>query len=166
MIITDSILNIVSIFTPELRTLFLSMLPIVEMRAALPVALTVYHLPLFSALFWSFLGNVLVIPIVFKLFTPVYKISEKKWVGLHYFIERNIRSLEKKHSANYTKFGSVFLFIFVAIPLPGTGVWSASLLAIIFHIKPRPAIIGIVSGLIIAIIIVLFLTKSGIAFFQ
>jgi uncharacterized membrane protein len=148
---------------PEIGTLLLAMLPVTEFQVALPFAITVYKLSVPAALFWAYVGNIFIIPIVFLLFPPIFRLTERYWTWLHRFLETHIRSLEKKHQDTYAAYGSLFLFLFVAIPTPLSGVWTASLLAVLFGIKPRYAVPTILIGQVVAILIVLFLTQSGIA---
>lgn len=163
MKIADTLVHFFGTIPPELGTLFLSMLPVTETRISLPVALAVYHLSIPSALFWTFVGNVLVIPICFVFFTPMLQFTEKKIHWLHHFLDHHVRSVEKKYKTNYLKFGSLFLFFLVAIPLPGMGMWPAALLAVVFEMKSRQTIVAMICGQIMALFIVLLLTQGGIA---
>ena len=165
MIDQSAIIHFFETFPPELATFLFSTIPFVE-RGALPIAITVYKLPVLSAFFWTLLGNLFVIPFVLFFFTPLFNTLERQWNGLHHLIEHHIRSLEKRYAENYTKYGSILLFILVAIPLPGTGVWTAALLAVIFRMKRKPAVIAMVAGQVVALLVLLLLTQGGLAVFR
>ncbi len=144
-------------FSSELSVFLIAMTPIGELRAAIPLALEVYKLPLMSAVFWSVLGN-LVPPTFILLIIPKLHdwLVEKKILGriFTHFLER----AEKKFKGNFARWGLLGLVIFVGIPLPITGAWTGSLAAFVFNIpfkKSWPAIFG---GILLAALIVTGIT--------
>lgn len=153
--------HIISLFdglSPELATFLLSMLPVTELRASLPLALTVFELPLSEAFLLSFFGNIIPIFLIFWLFPPVYDFAQKHIDVLERVFARKIEKLEKKHKERYHSLGWIFLVILVAIPLPGSGVWTGSLVAIIFNIERKYAIPAIIAGLFLSGLIVAGIT--------
>lgn len=142
----------------ELEIIFLAMLPITELRASIPIGITVFHLSAVSAFGFSLIGTM--IPLIFLfLFLPSFlKMLSKHFSPIHTLLERYFYQLSKKHEKKLNLYGSLFLFVFVAIPHPGGGVWTASILAILFHMKRRYAIPAIVCGLIVSGFIVLAIT--------
>jgi len=142
---------------PQISTLLIAMTPIGELRAALPIALGVYHLPLFSAFFWSVLGNTL--PVVFLLLFlgPLSEFFMKKSAAMNRFFRWLFRRTQKKAMKDFMKYGQWALVIFVAIPLPITGAWTGSVAAFLFKIPFWGALLlnflGILgAGLIVALI--------------
>lgn len=139
-------------------TVILAMVPIGELRGALPVALLVYHLPIWLAVVLSLLGNML--PVYFLL---VFFESVSNWLRMRsrvadrfftYLFERTRHKLER----NIVRYGPWALALFVAIPLPVTGAWTGSLAAFVFGLDKRKAFLSIALGAVIASVVVTVLT--------
>ena len=150
----------------ELTTIFLATLPLTELRAAIPVAVTVFHLTPISAYTFSVIGNM--IPLVFLFcFLPWFlSFLSGRFPIFHSMLERYFFRLSKKHEAKLNAYGAMFLFVFVAIPHPGGGVWTASTLAILFRMKKTYAIPAIVFGTLVSGLIVLSITLGSIQLFK
>lgn len=154
-------------FPPELATALIAMVPIAELRAALPVALAVYKLPLLTAFFWSVLGNMLPIFFIVWLIRPVVDFLMKHSKLAERFFSWWFNRVRYKFEQGTLKYGiNLALVIFVAIPLPLTGAWSGAAASFLFGIPPRRALILIFFGVIIAGIIVSVLTQGGIYVFK
>ena len=139
---------------PELLTFLIAMIPIGELRAAIPIALSVYHLTPLKAFFWSVLGNL--IPGFFSLWflTPLTNFLEKHFYLLNRFFVWLFERTRKRHSLKFEAWGALALISFVAIPLPMTGVWSGTVAAFVFGIPYKKGVLMISLGAIIAGIIV------------
>lgn len=147
----------------ELATFLVAMTPIGELRAAIPLALEVFHLPIWKAYFISVLGNMVPVFIILLLLKPATKILRKIKIFDKFFdwlFERTRRKTEKK----YLIYGELALILFVAIPLPVTGAWTGSVAAFLFGVPYRRAILLIGSGVLIAGIIVLLATLGVVSF--
>lgn len=147
----------------ELQTFFLAMLPLGELRASIPVALAVYNLNWFWALFISVLGN-LVPPVLILLFLS--RVSA--WLSKHFavfekFFNWLFTRTRRDKAQKVAKYGPFALFLFTAIPLPFTGAWTAALVAFVFGVPIKKALPFIAGGIFIAGIIVLLLFKMGIS---
>ena len=131
---------------------FLSMLPVTELRGSIPVAISYYHLPVLPSYLFAVISNI--IPAIFLLnFLKPFSNYLRRWHFFEIFFTwlfHRTRKYEKK----YEKYGALFLLFFVAIPFPGTGVWTGSIAAFIFGIRFWYALPMMVAGLIIAGIIV------------
>lgn len=154
------LLEFVAVFPPEMATLFLAALPITELRAALPVALFVFKLPVLTAYVSAVVGNMIPLVALYLCFP-----SFMKWVLPHIpwakkRLDQWLDALEKKYGEAYSKWGAFFLFLFVAVPLPGTGVWTATVLALFFHIKRELAIPCIMGGVLVAGLLVLAFSQG------
>lgn len=162
---TQEILNLIRFVPNELAVVLLAAMPIVELRAAIPVGIGIFHLSPFSAYAWSVIGNLIPLVLLFlylpKFITALSLYSPK----IHGVFERYFFRLSEKHGKTLDRFGSLSLFIFVAIPYPGSGVWTASILAILFRMNPRFAIPSIVIGMLVSGLIVLSITKASIKLF-
>jgi len=144
---------------PELKTLLISMLPIGELRVAIPVGMTVYDLPFWSAFLWSFIGNI--IPIFFVIWgldLLINKFAVHRIYFLNKFFNWLFERTRKKHTKSFERWQNLALVIFVAIPLPGTGAWTGALIAYVFGIPLKRAFPLIGLGVLIAGIIVTLIT--------
>lgn len=162
---TDTLIAALRGLPPEAATFLLSALPVTELRAALPAGVGVFGLGPWSAWFWAVLGNLLPVPFVLWVLPPVVAFAERHIPAFHRLLERYFHSLERKHRGSYEKWGALALALFVAVPLPMTGAWTASVLAVLFRI-PRPTAFGsIAAGVATAGFIVLILTLGAIRLF-
>ncbi len=153
----DSLIN--SNLSKELITIILSMLPIGELRLSIPIAITVLNLPWYEAFGLGILGNLIPVPFLLLFFEGAAKLVRKVPIGkrfVDWLLKRTAR-----HSASIVKYEFAGLAIFVAIPLPLTGAWTASLLAFILGLKFWPSFLSISLGVIGAAIIVTALTLLG-----
>lgn len=156
----DWIIAIVAAWPPPLAVAILAMFPVTELRASVPIAITVWHLTPWEAFFWSGTGSLVPIAITFLLFTPALDMLSRRVPRIHEILDRHLRALAAKHRDAYDRYGALFLGIFVAIPLPGPGVWSASILAVIFGIKPAYAIPSIIIGMLVGDALVVLITQG------
>ncbi len=157
--------EIFSSLPPELSTMIIAMMPIAELRVAIPVAITVHKMPVFSAIFFSVLGDI--IPIFFILIglEKTYKFIAKRsqWGKKH--LEKFFEKTKHKFEGKYAKYGAIALVFFVAIPLPFTGAWSGAAAAFIFRIPIYKSFPLILLGILISALLVTMLTFLGIGIF-
>lgn len=163
---TDWILTWLSGIPSELVVFLLAALPVTELRAALPVGMTVFHLSALEAFVFSVLGNTLPLFFLYACLPPLLTWASKHSPRLHGILERYFFRLSKKHEQSFRRYGTLFLAIFVAIPLPGSGVWTGSLLALLFRLPARYSIPAILIGLFLSGIIVLLLTQGSFELLQ
>lgn len=142
----------------------LAMVPIVELRGAIPVAQEIFDMSRLSAFTWSVIGNAIPVPIILWLLPPFTRWAEQHWKALHRFLERLHRYTERRHTSRFERLRDLALVTFVAIPLPVTGAWSGSLAAVVFEIPKRRAMPLIFIGILTAgIIVTLFWEALGLA---
>ena len=162
-----------------IKTFLLAMTPIGELRAAIPVGLTVYKLHWATAYFVAVLGNL--VPVVFLLLflEPVSKFLSKRFKIFEKFFNwlfartrqkveyspwlRQMSELRRAKRDRAKKCGWLVLIPFVAIPLPITGAWTGSLVAFLFKIPFKKAFPAITAGVLLAGMIVSVATGAGIA---
>jgi uncharacterized membrane protein len=145
-----------------LKIAFISALPITELRGAIPIALTIYKMPVFPAYFFAVLGNI--VPVIFLLlYLKPFSDFLCRWHFLNIFFKWLFKRTYQ-YEEKFEKYGALFLLVFVAVPLPGTGAWTGSIAAFVFGIRFWYAFPAIVGGIIIAGIIVT-LTSLGIISF-
>lgn len=137
-------------FPPQLITLFVSMLPISELRGAIPLALALYHLPPLTAFLWAVLGNI--IPVFFLLIClgPLAKYLSSHFYYFNRFFAWLFERTRRKHNHQFEIWGSLALIAFVAIPLPMTGGWTGAVAAFVFGIPFKKSLPLIFLGIIIA----------------
>ena len=146
---------------PEVSTFLIAMSPLVELRGSIPVALLVYELPPWSAYFFSVAGNL--VPV---LLIPFWGVMADWFSHRVYWCDRLFAWLFAKtrrdHSEKILRFRDLALAILVAIPLPLTGVWTASLVAFVFGIPFFRAFVSIAVGTLVAGLIVLVLSMGAL----
>jgi len=157
--------KIFSDFPPEIATILIAMIPLGELRVSLPVALTVYHLPILSAYFFSVLGNMIPVAILIWLLGPVsgYLMEKSRLAGK--FFTWLFARTRRKFSGNYERWGYLALVIFVAIPLPLTGAWTGAVAAFLFGIPKKTSLVLCTLGAMIAGVIVTLATLGIISIF-
>ena len=131
---------------PYLQLLLISMLPIVELRGGIPYGVMSLGLP-FSVVYpLCVLGNILPVPFLIKFSKAVLSwLAEKRVLGG--FFQKIIDRADAK-AKTIGKFELLGLFLFVAIPLPGTGAWTGSLIAAILRLRLVPAFLVITLGVL------------------
>ena len=137
-----------------LLVFFVSMVPVVELRGAIPIGLGL-GLPVLPTYVICVLGNMLPVPFIY-LFARRFLIwgYHKPVIGpiCRFFIvkgEKGGRKLEEKAGKGLT----VALLLFVGIPLPGTGAWTGTLAASILDMKCKDVLIAGLGGVLLAGII-------------
>jgi len=144
-------------------TFFISMLPIVELRAGLPYGIALgldYELALTAAV----LGNMLPVPFIIVFIRQIFMLLRKWFPKMDSYITR----LENKaHLKGETvrKYGPLALLIFVGIPLPGTGAWTGALIAALIDLRLKSAVPCILLGVLLAAAIMTALTFGVISIF-
>ncbi len=142
-------------------TFWLSITPILELRASIPVGHLHYKLPLYDVILISSIGGLLVTACMLLALPIVVNLTRKHCPPLDKLLHKIFEKTRKKHSKKMQTVGELFLIIFVAIPIPGSGVFSGSLLAYLFGVKFWKAFILIGLGMIGSALIIALLTISG-----
>ncbi|MCK5123452.1 MAG: small multi-drug export protein [Candidatus Pacebacteria bacterium] len=145
-------------FPPELATFIISMLPVSELRGAIPLAIGVYHLDPIQTYFIAIIGNIIPVVFILKYIDPISKYLMSKSKFFNKFFTHLFEHTRKKHNGKFEKWGALALITFVAIPLPITGGWSGALAAFVFGIPFWRALSLISLGIMIAGVIVMGLS--------
>ena len=146
--------------SPELAVFLTSMLPIVELRGALPLAINLFHIPWLKAFLISFLGNLIPVPFILWLLKPIVKMLSK-FRPLGKFFDWLFKRTRQKSVNLIEKYEEIGLMIFVAIPLPMTGAWTGALIAFLFGLEFKKSLLVIAAGVFIAGVIVTSLCLLG-----
>lgn len=139
-----------------LITFIVSLLPIIELRGAIPIGVAMGLSPIVAAII-SVVGNLLPVPFIIIFIRRIFLWMQKKSPWLKGIAEK----LENKALAkgsNLYKGEIIGLILFVAIPLPGTGAWTGSLIAAILGIRLKAALPAVSAGVLIAGVLVLGIT--------
>ncbi|MBD5559297.1 MAG: small multi-drug export protein [Clostridia bacterium] len=135
-----------------------AMLPIWELKGAIPMGIAM-GIPFWTTYFLALAGSCLPVPfIIFFIERVIGWMSRSR---VHFFNRFANWLLAKvdKHRSGIDKYGYWGIFAFVAIPLPGTGVWTGSLLASILDLRPRRAIPVVLAGNVVAGFLMLLLSN-------
>ena len=135
--------------SPKLSVFLVSMIPLIEERGGLILA-RMLGIPMWEAVFWCVLGNIVPIPFILLLIEKVIH-----WMADHHLsgvAEWLIRKAEK-NKPKIDRYGFLGLMLFVGIPLPGTGAWTGSLVAALFDMDLKKASISILLGIFLAAVI-------------
>ncbi len=143
----------------EIFTALLAAVPVIEVRGAIPFGVGWGLSPL-TALTCAVLGSMLPAPFIILLLRRVLELLRKKelFSGFVNWLETRAR---KKGSA-VQRYSMIGLFVLVAIPLPGTGVWTGSLVASMLNMRCSRALPAIFAGTVVASLIMAVLSY-GIA---
>ena len=135
------------------------MLPITELRLAIPMALAIHNMSVFSAFFWAVLGNLIpVIFIIWGLDLLINKLLIHRIYIFNRFFNWLFEKTRRRHSKKFEHWRDLALIILVAIHLPFTGAWTGALAAFVFDIPIKRAFPLITLGVLIAGIIVTLVT--------
>lgn len=139
-----------------LLTLLWAMVPVVELRGAIPIGVGV-GLPLWISIFVSIIGNMIPVPFIILFIRQIFKWMRK----VNSTFSRIVDKMEEKadkHKDKVIKYGFWGLLILVAIPLPGTGAWTGALVAAMMDLRMKTALPAIFLGVVGAAIIVSIVT--------
>ena len=144
-----------------------SMVPIVELRGAIPIAAGMGR-PMVTSYIICVIGNMLPVPVIF-LFARKVLIwgADKKYIGkfFSWCIDKGERGWEKlKSKAGRGLY--VALMLFVGIPLPGTGAWTGTLAASFLDMDFKKSVIACMGGVLLAGIIMGVLSALGVSAFS
>ena len=160
---TDSLVNFfIDLFgniNKDIVVFIISMMPILELRGGL-LAASILNISLIKGLIICIIGNVLPIPFVLWLIEYIFNLLEKfkptkkmvKW----------LKNKAMKKSDSIKKYGYVGLILFVGIPLPGTGAWTGSLLAVLLNLDKKKSFICILAGVFLASVIMTIISYGFI----
>ncbi len=158
---TEALFHLVSGLPTWLATMILAAVPLTELQLAIPIAIHRWSIPPFEAFGWALLGNMLPFLPVFYGLMALRKMCERYVPGLVRPIDNLIAYGEKKVKDKYEQYGAIALFLFVAIPLPLSGIWSATLAAVALKIPLKKAFIAIFFGMLVAGFIVTMASIAG-----
>ncbi len=154
-------------FWKYLAVFFISMVPLIELRGAIPVALGM-GLPTIPSILICMVGNMLPVPIIY-FFARKFLIwgAKQQKIGkfCSFFLEKGERAGQKL--VKKTGRGGLFvaLMIFVGIPLPGTGAWTGALGASFLDMGFKSTTVSVALGVMLAAGIMVVVSLTGLHIF-
>lgn len=133
----------------HLVVLCVAMVPLIELRGAVPIG-TGMGLDWLSTLVVSIIGNCLPVPIILIFVKRVLKFMRGCSVKILSRMANWLFEKAEKNRVKIEKYAIFGLYVFVAIPLPGTGAWTGALVAAVFDMPRRKACISIFAGVLTA----------------
>lgn len=146
--------NFLELISPRIATFFIAMTPIGELRASIPIALSTYGMNIFETYIISVLGNMVPVVIILWILEPLSRFLMNRFKIFNRFFNWLFNHTRERHSRKFEKYEGFALITFVGIPLPVTGAWTGSLIAFVFGIPPKRAVLHILIGVLIAGIVV------------
>lgn len=137
-------------------TALFSMLPIVELRGGIPFGVGL-GLEVWPAFLAAVVGNMVPVPFIIVFIRRIFKWMRTHNRRLGELADRLERKAHLK-GQKVTKYKYLGLFIFVAIPLPGTGAWTGALIAAFLDMRLRQAVPSIFGGVLVAGLLISALT--------
>ncbi len=153
-----------------IATIVMSFIPLIELKGGIVFARGV-GINTFAALGLGYVGATVAFFPVFFLLIPILKLLKKiKWFNTFalkvegYFADKAQETMENRQKSNKKQLSENFLkimgvFIFVAIPLPMTGVWTGTAIAVFLGLKFREAILPVLAGNLVAGLIITGLSE-------
>ena len=144
-------------------TFLLSMVPIIELRGAIPLGAGL-GLPWYINYIVCVIGNFLPVPFILLFIRAILNWMKKvpKLDKIAIWLEA--RAAKKSDKVN--KYATLGLLVFVALPLPGTGAWTGSLVAALMEMRLKHSLLSVFCGVLIAGIIVTLIAYGALGFLQ
>ena len=139
-----------------IMTFFVAMLPVLELRGAIPIG-TAAGLDPRLVVIVAIIGNLVPVPFIILFIRRIFAWMRRK----SDFFNRIVTKMEEKAAKNAEKvyrFENIGLFLLVAVPLPGTGAWTGSLVAAFLDMRLKRCLGPIILGVFAAGIIVYIIT--------
>ncbi len=136
----------------ELIVFIISLMPILELRGGL-IAAALLNLNIVRAFIVCFIGNIIPIPFILWLITPIFSYLKKTKLFSGFVNKLEKKAMGKKDQIERLEY--IGLLLFVGIPLPGTGAWTGCLIAALLNMEKKKAMLYAILGVILAGIIML-----------
>lgn len=144
----------------------ISMVPLIELRGAIPVSQG-FQLPLLQSYIVCVIGNMLPVPVIYLFARKVLEWGADKPIIGKFFsfcLEKGEKG-GKKLQAKAGKGLFVALLLFVGIPVPGTGAWTGTLAASILDMDFKSTVAAVMLGVLLAGMIMMIVSLAGVSIF-
>ena len=146
----------------EILVFIISLMPILELRGGILAAALLGLDPLPGYVI-SIIGNVIPVPFILLLITKILSWMRKSKINFFNKIANWLDEKVEKNKGQIEKYGYWGLLIFVGVPLPGTGAWTGTLIASVLNLDKKKTFITVMAGIVMASIIMMFLSYGIIA---
>ena len=151
------------LFGKIIITFLVSMVPVIELRGAIPIA-TGMGLSPYIAIPVAMIGNLLPVPFIIMFIKKIFAFMRKINAGFNKFVDR-MEAKAEKNKEKVLKYAFWGLVLFVAVPLPGTGAWTGALVAATLDMPLKKAFPSIALGVVIAGIVISFVSYGAASLF-
>ena len=148
----------------ELCVFFCSMIPIIELRGAIPLGAAL-GLPVCESFVLSVLGNMLPVPIILLFVKKVLSFMSKCKIKLFNKVANWVYSKAEKNRVKIEKYSFLGIAAFVGVPLPMTGAWTGSLVAAFINMKFWKALLSALIGVLVAAVVMSLVSYGVVAIF-
>ena len=162
----EAIIDILDFLPDWLHVFVISMFPVIEVRGAVPYGMLFLDLSVWTVVLFAVLGNITPAPILLILGSKILDWMELSKYKFFNKIGTSIRSRSLKKKGNIEKYTYLGLMAFVAIPFPGTGVWTGCLIASLLGLSILKSFLSASAGSLIASIAMVIITQGGISIFS
>ncbi len=145
---------------PEVAVVVAASLPVLELRGAIPLGVLYYDLPVWKVFLLAVVGNLIPVPFLLLLLRPVSRLAHRWGPTKRFFVWLYERA--RKKGVSVERLEALGVFLFVAVPVPGTGAWMGSVVAEVFGLPFRTAFVSILLGVITAGVVVSFVSRMGL----
>ena len=139
-------------------TMLVSMLPVIELRGGVPFG-TALGLPPGMALAAGVVGNLIPVPFIIVYIRRIFLWLRHRFPRLNSLVDRLERKAHLK-GRKVSKYKYLGLYLFVAVPLPGTGAWTGAMVAAVMDLRLKRAVPAILGGVLLAAAIVAAITMG------
>lgn len=146
----------------EILVFIISLMPILELRGGI-LAAALLNLDPLPGYVISIIGNVLPVPFILFLIIKVLAWMKNSKVNFFNKIANWLDEKVEKNKGQIEKYGYWGLLLFVGIPLPGTGAWTGTLIAAVLNLDKKKTFITVLCGILMASIIMMFLSYGLLA---
>jgi uncharacterized membrane protein len=158
----EQIIEALGAIPNEIKLIIISMLPIIELRGAIPMGLAM-GLEWWQSFLISVAGNILPVPFILLFINKVLKFMSTSKVKFFNKVANWLFGKVEKNRAKIEKYAFWGVTLFVAIPLPATGAWTGSLVAAAVDMKFWKALLSAFIGVLIAGVVVTIIAYGGVA---
>ena len=149
----------------EVYIFLVSMLPVLELRAAIPIGAAT-HVNIYLCYFISVIGNLLPIPFILIFIKKIIEYMSHSRISAFNKVANFLISKAEKRSDKVNKYSLFGLFLFVAIPIPGTGAWTGALIAALMEMRFKKSFISIAAGVLVAGLIMCAASYGVVSFLK
>ena len=151
--LVEAFSNLTSLkYGKALIVFIISLMPILELRGGL-IAAALLNLNIVRAFIVCFIGNVIPIPFILWLITPIFNYLKKTKLFSGIVNKLENKAMSKKDKIEKLEY--IGLMLFVGIPLPGTGAWTGCLIAAMLNMDKKKAMMYSILGVVMAGIIMM-----------